>query len=259
MIALVDGDIVCYRIGFTTEDEDVRIAFWRADRLLQDIALDTGADELQVFISDSDGNFRKQLYPAYKANRTQPKPKHLDALKEFLIKDWDAKISIGQEADDAMGIGQTKGLEDGVETCICSIDKDLKQVPGLHWNFVNKSEEHVTVESGAYNFWKQMLTGDTTDNIVGCLGIGEVRASKLLAQLRTSPTDMEYLTLIMEQYELDFANRQKKGKPFLINGQDLPLGERVLLNGRLLHIRRKENELWDIPSMEKEEPEQATS
>ena len=80
----------------------------------------------------------------------------------------------GREADDALGCAQTK------ETCIVSIDKDLDMIPGAHYNFVKDQFYEVNEEQAWHSFYKQLLTGDRTDNIPGITGIGPKKAEKLL-------------------------------------------------------------------------------
>jgi len=135
VLALIDADIITHRIGFTTEGDSQEIARFRCDDLIDSILVDTGADQYQLWLSDSkESNFRYQIDPSYKANRTQPKPRHYDFLKEHLIVNWGAKIAFGMEADDALGIKQDKEYphygDKTVYTIICSIDKDLLTIPG---------------------------------------------------------------------------------------------------------------------------------
>ena len=69
------------------------------------------------------------------------------------------------------------------KTIICSIDKDLRNTPGWHYNW-NKDEKPVWVseEEATYNFYKQLLTGDRVDNIQGIPGIGPKKAEKILEE-----------------------------------------------------------------------------
>ena len=130
MIALVDGDIVAYRVAAASEDTDEEICILRCDKQMQDILYLLKAEQYKVFLSGS-GNFRKTLYPEYKANRKdKPKPKHLQLLRTYLTEHWNAVLANGCEADDLLGVHQTDN------TVICSIDKDLLQIPGTHYNWV---------------------------------------------------------------------------------------------------------------------------
>lgn len=224
MIALIDADMVAYRCAASCEPtkeklerEPLDIAIQRADELAYRILNTTQAEEHRFFLSGSD-NFRKILYPEYKANRARlPRPEWLDPLREFLVTEWKAEVTAGYEADDGIGIA---AKEDFV---IVSNDKDFLQIPGEHYNPVKDEFKTVDREFAVYSFWRQMLVGDSSDNVRGIDGIGPVRADKILRNLR--PEDMEHT--VREYY------------------QD---GERFLLNYRLLRILRSEEEYENIIS-----------
>ena len=227
MLALIDGDIVRYRCGFASMTAPEDVACLRADEMMQGILTALNATEYKVFLSDTlANNFRLQFDPQYKANReNQPKPTHHEALGLFLKQEWDAQVTIGQEADDALGIHQeyfNQKLLDGQddESCICSIDKDLLQIPGYHFNFVKNEFTTVNYNAGLKHFYSQLLIGDRTDNIFGINGIGPVKTAKLFS---TSMEEQQLFCICRGLYEDD---------------------ERLLRNGRLLWIRRREGEDW---------------
>ncbi|MCW8983153.1 MAG: hypothetical protein OQK13_03830, partial [Gammaproteobacteria bacterium] len=63
---------------------------------------------------------------------------------------------------------------------LCSPDKDLDQVPCMHYD-PNKGEVYVIDEEIADAcLYVQILTGDSTDSIPGVKGIGPKKAEKLL-------------------------------------------------------------------------------
>ena len=159
-VALIDGDIVAYRCAATVKEDDaLDIGNWRASVMMDEIIADTGVSEYLLFLSGGE-NFRKTLYPLYKANRAdKPRPRALQTVREYLVLDWNAKITDGIEADDALGIAQTE------ETIICSIDKDLLMIPGKHYNFVKKEFYEVSPTEALRVFYKQLLLGDRSDNV----------------------------------------------------------------------------------------------
>jgi 5'-3' exonuclease len=232
-LALLDGDILTYRIGFTTESEAEEIALIRMNAYIDEILHKSKASDYQVFLTGSN-NFRKDIFPEYKANRTQPKPKNYEALRNYLIEYEMAIVSDNQEADDDMGIYQCTELAnqgtwfEGTETIICSIDKDLQMIPGRHFNFVKNKHSYVTEEEGLRNFYRQLLTGDTTDNIPGLPKIGPKTAEKLLGDTKEEDS---YKEIILANYTKHF-------------GSDAMA--RVNLIGKLIWIRRKENEEWSF-------------
>ena len=80
---------------------------------------------------------------------------------------------------------------------LCAVDKDvLGAVAGKHYNYYKSAiykikRKWVDVTDYEAFLWpfKQVLMGDTTDNIKGCPGIGKVKAAKALADLY-SPCEM---------------------------------------------------------------------
>lgn len=187
MQALIDQDLLCYRCAASAENDDLGIALYRIDELLDNILTKTEATSYRAFLTGSN-NFRKQIYPEYKANRTQPKPRHLRDLQEYSLEKLSAEYAPETlEADDALAIYQTD------DTIICSLDKDLLQVPGKHfsweingkgWSRPDTFIEQTELE-GLRLFYKQCLKGDTSDNVKGVEGLGEKKASKLLADCRS--------------------------------------------------------------------------
>ncbi len=64
---------------------------------------------------------------------------------------------------------------------VASTDKDLKQIPGLHYNWKKERVAEVDQRRADYWFYFQVLTGDSTDGYAGgCPGIGECRARRVL-------------------------------------------------------------------------------
>lgn len=191
MIALIDQDLLCYRCAASAENDDLGIAIYRIDELLDNILNKTEVTSYRAFLTSS-SNFRKQIYPEYKANRTQPKPKHLRDLQVYSLEKLNAEYAPdGLEADDALAINQAE------DTIICSLDKDLLQVPGHHfsWEINGKgwSRPDTFIEQseleGLRLFYKQCLKGDTSDNVKGIEGLGEKKAAKILADC-TSQQEM---------------------------------------------------------------------
>ena len=73
------------------------------------------------------------------------------------------------------------GLNQTTDTCICSIDKDLLQIPGRHYNFVDDVKSTVDIYEADNWFMTQVLSGDvSTDNIQGLPGIGEAKAANIV-------------------------------------------------------------------------------
>ena len=163
MKALIDADIVAYRVACTLEDDDAEdFVYARAEDLIDNILVNTEATEYRLFLSGKN-NFRYTIYPEYKAHRPKEKPFWLEKCRQYLIATFNAEVVDGQEADDALGIAQTE------DTIICSIDKDLLMIPGRHYNFVKDEFQEVTNDSGMRHFYMQCLTGDRSDKVLNKL------------------------------------------------------------------------------------------
>ena len=228
MLSLIDGDIVQYRCAWASNNDPVGIAIARTDEMIDQILNDTKADTFEIYLSDNyTNNFRYTIDPTYKANRKDvARPVWYREIKEHLFDKWNAELSLGMEADDSLGIRQTDAIcAEQEENCvICSIDKDLLQIPGFHYNFVKKTRSYVEHMDGVRQLYLQMLIGDTSDNVKGVDRIGPVKAGKLLNH-------------IINEYDMFGVVRG------LYNDD-----ERLLRNGRLLYIRREDNEIWNFPS-----------
>ena len=189
----MDGDIYAFRVACTTENDNEAIAVYRVNEMIENTLAEVEASEYKLFLTSPD-NFRKHIYPEYKANRTATKPKHLQFLRDYLVESWQGTVAEKMEADDYLGINQHES------SIICSIDKDLLQVPGKHYNFVKKEFYEVDVETGSRNFYTQLLTGDTSDNIKGIAGIGPVKAKKALAD---ATNEYEMFCIVRDMYKND--------------------------------------------------------
>jgi DNA polymerase I len=197
VITLLDGDIFCYRCAAACSFDSLDLATYQLNDLLRRVLKETGATEHVLYLNGSE-SFRRQLSDSYKANRTAPKPHHLEPLREYLITEWKAQLSSdGLETDDEIGVQATKFWHADINFCIASIDKDLKQLPGKHYNFVKGEWSFVTPMEGAQNFWKQMLSGDPSDNIKGVTGIGPVKARKAIDPLAE---EVDMYTLVNSLY-----------------------------------------------------------
>lgn len=212
MTALIDADIIAFRSAASAEYESEEIAILRVEDMMMDI-LKNEPDHISFLTGPN--NFRRVIYPEYKANRKdKPKPVHLTACRNYLINEYKAIVTDGYEADDALGFHQTD------DTIIYSIDKDLKMIPGAHYNFVKKEYSEVTELEGLKSFYRSMLVGDTADNIFGIKGLGPVKAGKIIDPLET---EEEMYEAVLDLYS----------DP-----------QRFLMNADCLWIWRKEGELF---------------
>jgi len=243
---LVDGDILLYRFAYAhmdvyewdedTEsvvlDEDQAII--ELDGFIRSLKRKLKSKKLRVCISN-DTCFRYALLPTYKENRAdKEKPPLYGILREHMVDIWKAVTVPDIEADDYMGIFATRRPG---KTVIASIDKDLKTIPGWHYNW-NKDEKPVFVSQEAADVWfyTQALTGDPVDGFKGCPGIGPKKAAAILEGL-TAPADL--WKAVVETYE-------SKG----LSEEDALVQARMarILTHDLYDIRSGEVRLWEPPT-----------
>jgi hypothetical protein len=211
MHALIDGDIFLYAFGSAKKPDGSPIQ-WpflisRMDGQLSNILRSVDATSHQIYLT-GEGNFREKVATIlpYKGNRPKDKPYWHQHVKKFLIQHRGALLVEGMEADDAMGIEQMRDRKsDTWRTVICSLDKDLDMIPGWHYNWKKDEQYWIDELTAERNFWKQMLTGDSTDNILGLYGVG--KSSSLLKQIDEMDNGEDMQALVEEQYKKRFGNK----------------------------------------------------
>lgn len=180
LVPLLDADIVTYRVGFAAkQDEPIENVLHSVKVVLAGMSEQFNSGMRELYLTGK-GNFREAIAKTlpYKGNRKDtPKPQYYEEIREYMMKHHGAKLINFEEADDAMGYRQ---MEMRGNSVIVSIDKDMKMIPGWHYNFVKQSLVYVNKAQANSWFFRQLLTGDMTDNILGIKGMGPKTADKLL-------------------------------------------------------------------------------
>jgi DNA polymerase-1 len=189
---LIDADILVYREsaaaqkdfvwenGATsrhlTELDDVKeIAEAEIARLVRDFK----ADQVVLCFTDTDGNFRKRLYPHYKGTRRE-KPEYHRPLMEHLMAEYRSYWRPGLEGDDCLGILATHPSLIPGRRVVVSADKDMKTIPCTLHNPQKGTTTDVSEHDADRYHFLQTLTGDPTDEYPGCPGVGPVKAERAL-------------------------------------------------------------------------------
>jgi len=228
LIPIFDADSCAYAsAGPVKEDEPLSYALQNCKRSIEAIVdrFDRGL-EIQLYLTGS-GNFREQVatIQPYKGNRTQPKPPFLPDVRQYMVEVWRATVVDGMEADDRVVM---EYLKDPENRCIVSIDKDLDQVPGWHYNYRKDLLYEVGEVEASRNFWTQVLMGDRTDNIPGIPKIGPKKAQALL---ETCTSEYEMYNVAQCEYAKAYPNNPNA------------LQEHC----DLLYLLRKEGDKWQPP------------
>jgi len=258
MRLLIDADPMVYGCGFSVEKkhpdgsksvEPVSHAYQAVTMLVGHMRRDINAKLAQhggritseSFYLTGKGNYRDKLatIKPYKGNRDPThKPTHYKALREHLMVKYAARLVEGYEADDAVSMAQYAA--DWETTIICTIDKDLMMVPGIHYNYKRKSLSIVSPLEGQRAFYTQLLTGDPTDNIGGCYKVGKKRAAELISTIKTESASefakQAYL-ICLEEYRASILHKNCPYKTYHPKSA-------LLENARLLWMQQHPGQLW---------------
>ena len=237
MNVLIDADIVVYRCAAVSENETEDVAVARVNELMHRILHDTGATDYEAFLSGG-GSYRKILDPTYKANRTKERPRWLETLRELLVTQWKASVSEGLEADDAIGIAAYKAMLTDTAYTVATIDKDLRQIWGKHYNFVKNEHDFVTPLDAMKLFYKQMLIGDRSDNVTGVAGIGVAKSARAIDPLNEEQDMFELVWNLYSDKQRFFTNAQLL---WILKQSDNP--QEVLLHFHSLQLPDEAQEL----------------
>ena len=198
MKILIDGDIIAHRVAARVQGRvDIPELRDQIEDMVNDWAR-CGPDDADIVICLSqDQSFRYWVWPDYKANRKDRiKPPMLGTAFDILKHDYYTWAVSGLEGDDCLGIIQTADLENSM---IVSIDKDMDQIPGWHFNPDKDKTKHYTTKLvGAWHFHVQWLMGDSGDNVPGLPRVGIKRAEKMLADIHT---EEEMTAFVKQEYE----------------------------------------------------------
>ena len=222
---LIDADPLAYRAVYSKGGDTLGGVVEKINDLYQqiteDIIYEFGNDlKYQSFLTGKN-NFRYDVAKDYKAQRPTEKPVLINFARDYIVEEYDAVVTEGEEADDAIAINATKHYPDAI---IVSIDKDFRQVPCILYNPVKKEFDRIDYWNGLKFFYQQLLTGDKVDNIHGLYKVGPVKAYKIL---EGATTELELWQRCLDAYEGDY--------------------ERAVMNGRLLWLRRQEKQIWEPP------------
>lgn len=270
MLGLLDADILPYEFGAAKdedgEDLSLNLTIARVYERIDKIQERSQVDKTDFYMTGK-GNFREKIatIKPYKGNRPKEKSKHWAAIRHELKTNCDATVVEGMEADDAVSIEQHKDYSDVVnnietvissypknmqkeirvreyghlpdllDTIIQSRDKDLHIRPGWHygWEAGNCKEKPLwfqTEVGGLRCFYKQLLTGDSVDNILGLFNVGV--KSKLVTDISSMDSEYDMYTHVRSKYLDRFGSYADQ---FLIE------------NGRLLWMLEYEGQAWVPP------------
>lgn len=213
--------------------------------------LDSTDARIELILSGK-GNFRNEVatIKPYKGSRAKrDKPLAYEHVRDYLINVHGATVVHGHEADDAVAMRMTDAHNNGDRAILCTIDKDLDQIPGIHYDYKNHVFYEVDDTEAIVLFYAQILCGDATDDIPGVQGLGEQRSknrvNRWLEEWDECP-DQAPGTLEPYLWERVLAEYNSRG----IKGYDGSLDDAALEVARLIWLQRFPGQLWEPPTIE---------
>jgi 5'-3' exonuclease len=196
---LIDGDVIAFvaaaavqkheedPFGYVRPFASVVEGECAVDNILLGLIAGLGATHIRVVLSDPESNWRHEIDPTYKTNRTDSvRPLLLGRLKDHLRSTYGAFHWAGLEADDTLGILATEPAPYEGKRIVVGKDKDFKSIPGLHHRYGDRDHRgkfkvvEVTRPEADRFHMIQALSGDRTDGYYGCPGIGMERAERII-------------------------------------------------------------------------------
>jgi DNA polymerase-1 len=209
-------------------------------QMLLNMLRDRKPDYLAMALDVSDETvFRVQIDPTYKQNR-EASPEDLGPQIDRIVTIVEAMgIPIlrlpGFEADDILATLSARLASPELDVYLVSRDKDLDQVLGdhvrLHDPLKNADVDPATMraEKGygpEQAIDAQMLIGDSTDNIIGVLGVGPKKAAQLLQQYANVEqiiANADKLTPKLKENILAFRDRMEIVRQLVTLRKDTPI------------------------------------
>ena len=227
---LIDGHALIFKMYYAfarrpminSKGMDMSILFGFTKYLLELIEREQPT-HLAVAFDPPGGTFRNEMYPAYKANRSETPQLVIDALEPLteLCEALDIPVLMqrGYEADDVIGTVARRYGAEGTDVYMVTPDKDYGQLIADHVFQVKPGksggEDEVVDKAavcGKYGISDpsqviEMLTlcGDTADNVPGVKGVGEVGAAKLIAKYGTVKNIYAHLEELSARQQAMFA------------------------------------------------------
>ncbi|MBQ6287081.1 MAG: DNA polymerase I [Bacteroidales bacterium] len=206
-IFFIDGHALVFKMYYAfirkpminSKGADMSILFGFTKYILELIEREK-PDYLAVAFDPPGGTFRNQMYPEYKANRSETPQLVIDALEPLQglcsAMNIPTLMMRGFEADDVIGSMAKRCAREGLDVYMVTPDKDYGQLIEDHiWQYKpGKSggdDEVIGVKEVCAKYGIQSpsqvidmlaICGDTADNVPGVKGVGEVGASKLVSK-----------------------------------------------------------------------------
>ncbi len=213
MLTLIDGNSILFRAYYGVHSRLTRsdgtptgAVYGFFNMILPILAAAKPNDSFVCVFDASRISFRQDIYPAYKANRSETPPDLIS--QSYLVRDGVAAMGVpvlcipNVEADDVIATLARENCTGHDATRIITSDKDLMQLVSdcvfLYDGMKDREirEPQVLEKFGVHPNQVvdvQSLMGDSSDNVPGVMGIGPKKASELINQFGSLDALYEHL------------------------------------------------------------------
>lgn len=200
-VVLIDADSLMYFSSYGSE-EDQLLSETKLSEKIYDILNIVGnsynVEQYYIFVKGKN-NFRYKIFPEYKKNRPAKHP-IIDILNQYLVDTFGAIESHNAESDDYVysysQLPEFKG-----RVIICSVDKDMLQIPGIHYDYQKNKFSVISEEEGRYKLAIQMIMGDAADGIQGLKGYGPKKAEKVI---KRGMSNYQVTKAVLSEYQKNY-------------------------------------------------------
>ena len=230
---LIDGHALIFKMYYAflrhpminSKGADMSILFGFTKYILELIEREKPT-HLAVAFDPPGGTFRHEMYPEYKGTRSETPQLVIDSLEPLceLCKAMGFPVLMikGFEADDVIGSMAKRAESEGFEVYMVTPDKDYGQLisPDIIQYKPGKAGGDVELVDVAkicakYGIKRpeqviEILTicGDSSDNVPGVKGVGEVGAGKLIAKFGTVENIYAHLDELTPKQREAFVNAE---------------------------------------------------
>lgn len=273
----IDADFLAYMVSYEKEGTQILLEDMQHNcrTAIESMRRMAGAESVYLHLTPSSSNKggRSELaiLKEYQGSRKdKPKPAKLHIMRDWMGKAFPATLHQFCEADDGMSSSQYAAFANRSSnlSIICSKDKDLNMVPGLHldWDsgeisdsitpfgeiYLDESTSTKKIKGyGQKFFWAQMLMGDQADTISGlplvCHSslskpkkVGPVLTYSLLCGIGNNREAFSYVKDLYSRYgtEIGFKHWQ--------TGEAVHWGKAFVSEAQLLWMRMNKEDPNDV-------------
>ena len=228
---LIDGHSLIFKMYYAflrhpminSKGADTSILFGFTKYILELIEREKPT-HLAIAFDPPGGTFRHEMYPEYKGTRSETPQLIIDSLDPLceLCKAMGFPVLMvkGFEADDTIGSMAKRAEKEGFKVYMVTPDKDYGQLispniiqykPGKSGSENELIDENKICEKYGIHSPEQVIEilticGDTSDNVPGVKGVGEVGAGKLISKYGTVANIYEHIAELTPKQREAFEN-----------------------------------------------------